>query len=91
MVWQIKFDPKAQKELESVDRNIQKRIINFLKDRVAASDNPRSFGEALRGPDLGKFWKYRVGDYRIVCQIQDQLVSILVLRMGHRREIYKQH
>ncbi|PZA07119.1 type II toxin-antitoxin system RelE/ParE family toxin [Meiothermus sp. PNK-Is4] len=61
----------------------------MLRERVAVLDDPRSLGEALRGPELGKFWKYRVGDYRLICHLQDRRIAILVLRVGHRRDIYR--
>jgi len=65
------------------------KIIRFLRERVAPLDDPRSIGEALKGPELGRFWKYRVGDYRLICHIQDQRVTILVVAVGHRRDIYR--
>lgn len=60
-----------------------------MGDRVAKLDNPRSIGDALTGPDFGQYWRYRVGDYRIICEIQDKKVVVLVLRIGHRREVYR--
>ncbi|WP_328747545.1 type II toxin-antitoxin system RelE/ParE family toxin [Geomonas anaerohicana] len=66
-----------------------RRILRFLRERVAALKDPRSIGEALVGAKLGGFWKYRQGDYRIVASIQDDIVTVLVLRVGHRREIYR--
>jgi mRNA interferase RelE/StbE len=88
LVWKIEFDKKAFKEIESLDKPTQKRIISFLKDRLSVHKNPRQLGEALRGK-LKHFWKYRVGDYRIICSIEDQTISILVLRVEHRRSVYK--
>jgi len=63
--------------------------LKFLNERVAKLDNPRSVGQALRGSRLGEFWKYRVGDYRLICRIEDDRLLVLVLRLGHRREIYR--
>lgn len=89
MVWRIEFDARALKELQSQDRQVQRRITTFLRERVAASDDPRRVGEALSGPQLGTFWKYRVGDWRIICNIDDKTITVLVLRIGHRREVYR--
>ena len=66
-----------------------KRILKFLHQRAAKLDDPRSIGEALYGPLLGEFWKYRVGDYRLICEIEDDRLIVLVLRVGHRKEIYR--
>ena len=87
--FRIEFDPDALKELKKLDRPIQQRLVGFLKERVAPLKNPRSIGEALTGAALGNYWKYRVGDWRIVCDIQDDKVVVRVLRIGNRKEIYR--
>jgi mRNA interferase RelE/StbE len=87
--YRIEFDPRAEKELAKLDREVARRILRFLRERVAALEDPRSLGEPLRGPELGKFWKYRVGDYRLICHIQDGEAKVLVLRVGHRRDVYR--
>ena len=89
MAYEIEFDPAALKELSKLDKQVQRRLVTFLRDRVAALDNPREIGEALAGSALGTYWKYRVGDWRIVCAIQDRLITVRVLRVGNRREIYR--
>lgn len=89
MAWQIEFEDAALKELAKLDRQVAQRILTFLRERVAVLDDPRSIGEALRGSSLGEFWKYRVGDYRIIANIEDGAVRILVLRVGNRREVYR--
>lgn len=89
LVWQIEFEGAALKELAKLDKPVAQRILVFLRERVAALDDPRSIGEALKGSKLGEFWKYRVGDYRIVAHIEDGALRILVLRVGNRREIYR--
>lgn len=89
MAWRIELDPKADRELDKLDSHVARRILAFLHDRLAHLDDPRSIGEALRGSALGTFWKYRVGDYRIIASIEDEAVRILVVRMGHRKDIYK--
>ena len=88
MAWRIEFDPSAVRELRKLDPQNARRILQFLHGRVAALDDPRSIGEALKGSKLGDFWKYRVGDYRLICDIQDRVLCVLVLRIGHRREVY---
>jgi len=87
--WRIEFHPQAEKELAKLDREAARKIIRFLRERVAQLEDPRSLGEALKGPELGRFWKYRMGDYRLICDIQDQRVTILVIRIGHRRDVYR--
>ncbi|MGB9029613.1 MAG: type II toxin-antitoxin system RelE/ParE family toxin [Acidobacteriaceae bacterium] len=72
-----------------MDRRIAQRLTAFMRERVAKLDDPRSLGEPLTGPELGHLWRYHVGDYRIVCNIQDKKVVVLVLRIGHRREVYR--
>jgi mRNA interferase RelE/StbE len=89
LAWQIEFDLEALKELKRLDRPVQIRLVAFLRDRLAPLDDPRSLGEALSGARLGSYWKYRVGDWRIVCDIQDQRVVVRVLRLGNRREVYR--
>ena len=85
----VEFDPDAMRDLKKLDQPIQQRLVGFLKDRVATLDDPRSIGEALSGAKLGQYWKYRVGDWRIVCDIQDQRIVVRVLRVGNRKEIYR--
>ena len=89
MAWLIKIDDEAQKDLAKLDKQIAKRITTFLRERVAVLDDPRSIGEALKGSRLGDFWKYRVGDYRIISNIEDGALRILVVKIGNRREVYR--
>ena len=89
MAWKIELDPAAERELDKIDRQTARRILAFLHGRVAALDNPRSIGEALKGSKLGDFWKYRVGDWRIIASIEDGALRILVVRIGNRREVYR--
>ena len=89
MAWRIEFDPAAKKELDKLGHQAAQRVVKFLVERLAPLDNPRSLGEALKGAKLGELWKYRVGDYRIIADIQDGAVCILVVRIGNRREVYK--
>ena len=89
MAWTVELDPAALKELRKLDRQVARRILTFLRERLAVIDDPRSIGEALRGDALGEYWKYRIGDYRIVSRIVDRRILILVLRIGHRRDVYR--
>ena len=89
MAWQIKFDDASKKDLAKLDKQIAKRITEFLRERVAVLEDPRSIGEALKGSKLGEFWKYRVGDCRIISTIEDGALRILVVKIGNRREVYR--
>ena len=89
MAWRIEFEDAAVKELAKLDKPVARRILAFLRERVSQLDDPRSVGEALKGSKLGEFWKYRVGDYRIVAHIEDEALRILVLKVGNRREVYR--
>jgi len=89
MVWRIEFSPLAERNLGQLDHQVAQRILQFLHGRVARLENPRLIGEALKGSKLGEFWKYRAGDYRIIANIDDETVRIIVVRLGNRREIYR--
>ncbi len=89
MVWQIEFDPDALKDLKKIDKPIQVRLVGFLRTRVSTLANPRDLGEALSGQKLDSYWKCRVGDWRIICDIQDQRLAVRVLRIGNRLEVYR--
>lgn len=89
LAWKIEFDRAALKDLSGLDKPVALRIARFLRERVAVLDDPRSIGEALKGSTLGEFWKYRVGDYRIIGSIEDSVLTILVVRVGNRREVYR--
>jgi mRNA interferase RelE/StbE len=88
LAWTASFDPRAFKELERLDRIVQRRMVKFLQDRVLRRDDPRNLGKAMAGDKAG-LWRYRVGDYRLICQINDQAESIRVLRVSHRKEAYR--
>lgn len=87
MGWTIKFNKKSEKEFSKLDKQAQVNITDFLL-KLERSTNPRETGRALKG-ELGLFWRYRVGDYRIISQIKDDEIIILVLAVGHRKEIYR--
>jgi mRNA interferase RelE/StbE len=89
MAWKVELSADVDRELAKLGPPQRKRILKFLHERVARLDNPRRIGQALHGSRLGEFWKYRVGDYRLICKIEDDRPVVLVLRIGHRREIYR--
>ena len=89
MAWTIELSTQAQKNLDQLDPQIARRILAFLNERVSRLDDPRSIGESLRGSRWGEFWKYRVGDYRVITRIEDKILKILVVRIGNRREVYR--
>jgi mRNA interferase RelE/StbE len=89
MAWKIEFSVEADREFKKLDPQHAKRILKFLRDRVAKLENPRSLGKPLQGSRLGEFWRYRVGDYRLICKLEDDRLLVLVLGIGHRREIYR--
>jgi len=85
----IEFDPGALDDLKKLDRPMQQRLLGFLRVRLASMENPRSIGEPLSGARPGNYWKYRVGDWRIICDIQDDRIVVRVLRIGNRRDVYR--
>ena len=76
--------------MQRLDRQVAQRIADYMRDRVIAADDPRQYGQALTG-DLSGLWRYRVGDYRVICKIHDGTICVLVLDVGHRREVYRKH
>jgi mRNA interferase RelE/StbE len=88
MAWRIEIDPAAQRELDKLDQSVARRVLKFLDQRLGQLDDPRKIGERLHGT-LSEFWKYRVGDYRLICSLEDDRLVVLLLRVGHRREVYK--
>ena len=89
MAWRIEYSIDADKEIAKLDNQVAQRIIKFMGGRVAKLENPRSIGEALTGSKLGNYWKYRVGNYRIIADIQDARLCVQVVRLGNRREVYR--
>ncbi len=89
MAWKVELSSQALKALGQLDAQVARRILTFLHERVAPLDDPRSIGEALKGSRLGEFWKYRIGDYRVISSIEDGALRILVVKIGNRREVYR--
>lgn len=88
MAWTVEVSDFAQRQLRKIDRPVRQRILDYLEERIEACKNPRHFGEPLKGGRAG-LWRYRVGDYRVVCQIRDDTLVVLALAVGHRREVYR--
>ena len=89
MEWRIEFLPAAEREIARLDRPVAQRILAFLDQRVRPASDPRTLGEALSGDRLGRFWKYRVGDHRIIVSILDDRVLVSVVRVAHRSTVYR--
>jgi mRNA interferase RelE/StbE len=89
LAWTIEVEERAEKQLSRIDKADANRIRRFLRERVAGSENPRQVGKALVGSRFKNLWRYRVGDYRILCNLQDNRLVVLVIEIGHRREIYR--
>ena len=88
MAWTIDYADTAKAQLHKLDRQTAMRIVDFMDERVAPLADPRSTGKALTG-SLGELWRYRVGDCRVICDIQDGALRVLVAQLGNRREIYR--
>ena len=87
--WKSELDRDAVRDLDKLDPQAARRILAFLHDRVAPLEDPRSIGEALKGSRLGEFWKYRVGDYRVIARIEDDALRVFVVRVGSRDKVYR--
>lgn len=88
MAWRVEFTPEAEKQLAKLDKQSAKCITKFLKERVASLNDPGSLGDPLKGR-LREFWRYRVGDYQILCRIEEGKLLVLVVKKGHRRDVYR--
>ena len=88
MAWTVDYTDTAKAQLRKLDKPMARRIVDFMDERIAGLDDPRSTGKALAGP-LGGLWRYRVGDCRVICDIQDGALRVLVVQVGHRREVYR--
>ena len=89
MPWIIKYTESAQRQLKKLDKSVALRVLDYMDERIGTLADPRSAGKNLVGPRMGSYWRYRVGDLRVTCDIQDQTVVILVIEIGHRREVYR--
>lgn len=89
MAWTVEIGEVAERQLRRLDRPVQKRLLDWLDERIEGCKNPRLFGEPLKGGDLSGLWRYRVGDYRILCELREETLVVLALTIGHRREGYE--
>ena len=89
MVWIIKYTESSSKQLKKLDKQTALRVLDYLDERVAVLANPRSLGKNLKGPKVGEYWRYRVGDIRVICNIVDGQMTVLVIEIGNRREVYR--
>jgi mRNA interferase RelE/StbE len=90
LTWKITFEESAKKELLTLDRKAQAEIVQYLRNRIATDQDPRRFGDPLR-KELAGLWKYRIGNYRVICEIQDEQITVLIIRIGHRSKVYGGH
>lgn len=88
MAWAIDYTDTAKEQLRKLDKQMARRIVDYMDERIAGLENPRNSGKALTGP-LGGFWRYRVGDCRVICDIQDDVLRVLVVQVGNRGKIYR--
>ena len=89
MVWIIKYTESSSKQLEKLDKQTALRVLDFMDERVAVLADPRSLGKNLKGPKMGEYWRYRVGDIRVVCNMLGVQMTVLVIEIGNRREVYR--
>jgi mRNA interferase RelE/StbE len=89
LAWKIEYDEGALADLKKLDRQIQLEILDYMKKRIGASEDPRAFGKPLRHSKFG-LWRYRLRDYRIICEMQEAQLRVLVVAVGHRKNIYEE-
>ena len=88
MTWKVEWDDRARRELRRLDKQVQREILTYLSKRIATAEDPRRFGKPLRH-ELQGLWNYRIGNYRAICQIENNQLIVLVLAIGHRRQVYQ--
>jgi mRNA interferase RelE/StbE len=88
LTWKVEWDDRARKELRKIDSPIQKEILSYLRGRIEGAKNPRLFGQNLTGNKAG-LWRYRVGNYRLICRLEDHTIIVFVIGVGHRKEVYE--
>jgi mRNA interferase RelE/StbE len=88
LAWTISYTETAKDQLRKLDKQMARRIVDYMDARIATAANPRDAGKALNGA-LGELWRFRVGDCRIICEIQDRKLNVLVVKIGHRKQVYR--
>ena len=88
MTWTVEFDDTATKELRKLDKQAQREILRYFRERIATDEDPRRFGKPL-SRELAGLWRYRLRNYRMICHIEDDKLIVLVLRVGHRKDVYE--
>ncbi len=88
MAWKIEYDSRVIKDMKKLDRQAQQQIIAYFDERIAPSSDPHAFGKLLESSFSG-LWRYRIGDYRAICRIEDKQMVVLVVRVAHRSQVYK--
>ena len=88
MAWSVEFQSQALADLQRLDKSVQRQILRYLRDRIEGEEDPRRFGKALTGSKVG-LWRYRIGDYRVICNIEDDRLTVLVVHAGHRKSVYR--
>jgi mRNA interferase RelE/StbE len=88
LAWTIEITRTAEKQITKLHRDAQQAIVRFLRERLAGTENPRQWGRPLQGEKRG-LWRYRVGDYRLICDIQEKRITVMVLQVGHRKDVYR--
>jgi mRNA interferase RelE/StbE len=89
LAWTIKYTESSTKQLKKLDKQTALRVIDYMDERVAVLAEPRSLGKNLKGPKMGEYWRYRVSNIRVICNISDAQMTVLVIEIGNRREVYK--
>ena len=89
MAWTIKYTESSLRQLKKLDKPVAKRVLDYMDERIAVLTDPRAAGKNLVGPRMGSYWRYRIGDVRVICDLQDNTLLILVVEVGHRREVYR--
>ena len=89
MAWIIKYTESSSEQLKKLDKQTALRVLDYMDERVAVLADPRSLGKNLKGPKMGEYWRYRVGDIRVICNISDGQMTVLVIKIGNRREVYR--
>ena len=89
MAWTIKYTESSLRQLKRLDKPAAQRVLDYLDEWVAVLTDPRAAGKNLVGLKMGSYWRYRIGDTRVICDIQDHVLVVLVVEVGHRREVYR--